>query len=126
VAVSHGPRAARSPLTGDHSRAPRWKIPELSVSSPVLGERGTIIHVELRYQLPVGAVETTVGQFLCKGGERMLGDDLRAFKQILETGEILQSEASIHSKMHSAQQSRRPTERQLIVGPTYSAEKARA
>lgn len=93
---------------------------------PGPGERGTIIHVELRYQLLVGAVETTVGQFLCKGGERMLGDDLRAFKQILETGEILQSETSIHSKMHSAQQSRRPTERQLIVGPTYSAEKARS
>jgi uncharacterized membrane protein len=66
------------------------------------GERGTIVHVELRYRPPAGEVGRLAAKFLGKSGERMLEDSLRNFKQILETGEVIRSDASIHGRMHSA------------------------
>jgi uncharacterized membrane protein len=69
---------------------------------PGPGERGTIVHVELRYRPPAGEVGRLAAKFLGKSGERMLEDSLRNFKQILETGEIIRSDASIHPGMHPA------------------------
>jgi uncharacterized membrane protein len=67
------------------------------------GERGAIVHVELRYNPPGGTLGTTIAKLFGKDGDRMLEDELRAFKQILETGEIIYSDASIHSGKHPAQ-----------------------
>jgi uncharacterized membrane protein len=67
------------------------------------GGRGSIIHVELRYRPPAGELGRIVAKFLGKDGERMLEDSLRNFKQILETGEIIQSDASIYPGTHAAQ-----------------------
>jgi uncharacterized membrane protein len=70
---------------------------------PGLGGRGTLIRVELRYSPPGGAMAAKVAKILGADPGSLIKQDLRALKQILETGEIVQSDASIHRGMHPAQ-----------------------
>jgi len=72
------------------------------------GGRGTIIRVDLTYSPPGGSVGAGLAKLIGKDGSKMLADDLRAFKQVIETGEVLQSDASIHTGMHAAQPSPEP------------------
>jgi len=75
---------------------------------PGPGGRGTIIRVDLSYDPPGGAVGSGLAKLLGKDGSQMLRDDLRAFKQVIETGEVLQSDASIHKGMHPGQPPKEP------------------
>lgn len=59
------------------------------------GDRGTEVRVELRYSPPAGALGVKVAQLFGKEPKQQLQDDLRAFKQMLETGEIACSEGSL-------------------------------
>jgi uncharacterized membrane protein len=52
------------------------------------GARGTEIHVELDYQPPAGRIGRFVAMMFGEEPERQIGDDLRRFKQLMETGEI--------------------------------------
>jgi uncharacterized membrane protein len=70
---------------------------------PAPGKRGTFVRVELQYAPPGGAVGSLIAKLFGKEPGQQLYEDLRRFKQIVETGEILQSDASIHSGMHAAQ-----------------------
>jgi len=72
------------------------------------GGRGTIVRVELAYDPPGGAVGASLAKLLGKDADQMLEDDLRAFKQVLETGEVVYSDASIHPIMHPGQPSEEP------------------
>jgi len=72
------------------------------------GGRGAIIRVDLNYDPPGGALGCGLAKLLGKDASQMLKDDLRAFKQVIETGEVIQSDASIHPLMHSAQPSGKP------------------
>ena len=75
------------------------------------GGRGTEVRVELRYDPPTGALGATVAKlFGAEPGQEIAGD-LRRFKQVLETGEVLNSDASIHRGMHPA----RPSESSTIA-----------
>jgi uncharacterized membrane protein len=65
------------------------------------GGRGTELQVELQYQ-PRWRVARTLGRLLGRGLEARLAADLRRFKQVIETGEILHSDASIHPGRHPA------------------------
>lgn len=67
------------------------------------GDRGTIIRVELSYDQPAGSVGAGVAKIFGKEPSQMIYDDLRAFKQVIETGEVIRSDASIHRVMHPAQ-----------------------
>ena len=67
------------------------------------GGRGTLVRVELRYTPPGGVVSTTLAKLFGEEPGQQVDDDLRAFKQVLETGEVVKSDASIHSGMHVAQ-----------------------
>ncbi|MDB5073854.1 MAG: hypothetical protein JWO42_33 [Chloroflexi bacterium] len=58
------------------------------------GGRGTEVHVELQYNPPGGTIGATVAKLLGEEPGRQVEDDLRAFKEVLETGEVIQSEAS--------------------------------
>ena len=51
-------------------------------------DRGTEIKVVLAYEPPLGKVGATVARLLGEEPERQLQDDLRRFKQLMETGEI--------------------------------------
>ncbi len=77
------------------------------------GNRGTIVRVELQYDPPGGALGAIVAKMFGEEPGQQLDDDLRAFKQIMETGEVVKSDASIHRGMHSAQPPAR-RERTLI------------
>jgi len=70
---------------------------------PAPGGRGTILHVELEYAAPGGALTAVVARLMGKAPDQQINDDLRVFKQVMEVGEPVRSDASIHSGMHSAQ-----------------------
>ena len=67
------------------------------------GGRGTIVRVELYYDPPGGVIGATIAKLFGEEPEQQLQDDLRRFKQIMEVGEIVQSDASIHTSAHPAQ-----------------------
>jgi uncharacterized membrane protein len=52
------------------------------------GGRGTIVHVELQYSPPGGTAGALIAKLFGEEPEQQIADDLRRFKQLLETGEI--------------------------------------
>jgi uncharacterized membrane protein len=69
------------------------------------GGRGTEVRVELRYDPPAGALGRAIAKlFGAEPGQEIAGD-LRRFKQVIETGEVLHSDASIHKGLHPARPS---------------------
>jgi hypothetical protein len=82
---------------GDESR-------EAAVTfAPAPGARGTEIRAELTYTPKAGKLGTAVAKLAHKSPGQMLGQDLKHFKQMMELGEVVHSDASIHSHMHPAQ-----------------------
>jgi uncharacterized membrane protein len=56
------------------------------------GGRGTEIHVQLQYAPPAGRIGRTIAKLFGEEPEQQIADDLRRFKQLMETGEIPISE----------------------------------
>lgn len=56
------------------------------------GGRGTEVRVELRYDPPGGALGATVAKLFGEDPTEQIPDDLRHFKQVMETGEITRSD----------------------------------
>lgn len=52
------------------------------------GQRGTEIAVQLRYAPPAGQVGAVLATVFGQGADRQVREDLRRFKQMMETGEI--------------------------------------
>ena len=78
------------------------------------GGRGTEVCVRMEVPRRAGML----GQAAAKMGrapEQQVENDLRRFKQVLETGEVVHSDASIHRGPHPARPAtrcRRPTEKE--------------
>lgn len=70
---------------------------------PAPGNRGTEVHVELRYQPPGGNLGAIVAKLFGEEPSQQVKGDLRRFKQVMEVGEVVHSEASIHRGPHPAQ-----------------------
>jgi uncharacterized membrane protein len=70
---------------------------------PAPGDRGTMIKVQFKYEPPGGKVAETLAKIFHQDPGSQIEDDLRAFKQIMETGEVVKSDASIYPGMHPAQ-----------------------
>jgi uncharacterized membrane protein len=51
-------------------------------------DRGTILRVTINYNLPLGVIGKTVSQILGADPAQLIDEDLRRFKQLMETGEI--------------------------------------
>ena len=66
------------------------------------GDRGTEVHVDLRYDPPAGKLGALVAKLFGEEPNGQVAGDLRRFKQVLEVGEVVQSDASIHRGMHPA------------------------
>lgn len=66
------------------------------------GGRGTEVRVEV--SLP-SRVKRAVGRLLHNDAEQLADGDLRKVKQLIELGEIVHSDASIHRGMHAARPS---------------------
>jgi uncharacterized membrane protein len=73
--------------------------------SPAPGGRGTEVRVDLRYDPPGGVIGTTIAKFFGEGPGQQVESDLRRFKQVIETGEVVHSDASVHRGPHPARPS---------------------
>jgi hypothetical protein len=61
---------------------------------PAPGRAGTEVFVEVRYDPPGGALGAIVAKLLGEEPNQQISDDLRRFKQIIETGEVARSDGS--------------------------------
>ena len=73
------------------------------------GDRGTEVHVTLRYRPPGGRAGALFARLFGESPAQQVHDDLRALKQIMELGEVVRSDSSIHRRPHPA----RPPERRV-------------
>ncbi|MCG5451609.1 SRPBCC family protein [Micromonospora hortensis] len=77
---------------------------------PAPGDRGTEVRVELRYAPPAGAFGRAVAKLFGEEPEQQVRDDLRRFKQVLETGEVVRSEGSPNGISVRQQAMQRPAQ----------------
>ncbi len=77
--------------------------------TPAPGGLGTEVTVELKYDPPAGIIGATIAKLFGEEPSIQVDGDLRRFKQVLELGEVVHSDASIHRGMHPA----RPAREQL-------------
>lgn len=70
---------------------------------PAPGGRGTEVHVHLGFEPPLGAVGEGIARLFQALPREQVTADLRRLKQLLEVGEIVRSDASVHKGMHPAQ-----------------------
>jgi uncharacterized membrane protein len=64
--------------------------------APAPDGRGTEVRIVLHYDVPGGRIGRTVAKVLGEEPRQQVRDDLRRFKQVLETGEVLRSDAFPH------------------------------
>lgn len=61
---------------------------------PAPNNVGTELTVELRYKPPAGKLGAAIAKLFGEEPEIQIADDLRAFKQVLETGEVVRSDST--------------------------------
>ncbi|MBW3552695.1 MAG: SRPBCC family protein [Gemmatimonadetes bacterium] len=67
---------------------------------PAPGDRGTEIHVRLHYDPPGGRLTSTLALLFREEPGQQVKDDLRAFKQMMEVGEVVVSDATVSRGPH--------------------------
>jgi uncharacterized membrane protein len=82
---------------------------------PAPGGHGTEVHVDMGFDGPLGSVGLAVAKLLGDVPRRQLEADLRRFKQVMETGELVHSDASIHRGPHPARPPK-PSQLPLVKG----------
>ena len=61
---------------------------------PAPGGKGTEVSVEMQYIPPAGVIGATFAKLFGEAPEQQMQEDLRRFKQVMEVGEVVQSEAT--------------------------------
>lgn len=74
------------------------------------GDRGTEVHVQLAYDPPLGKVGAKVAALFREAPGQQITDDMRHFKQIMEIGDIVVSDATKQRGMHPAQPDHAPVQ----------------
>ncbi|MEA2255551.1 MAG: hypothetical protein QOG35_1596 [Solirubrobacteraceae bacterium] len=102
----------------EHAGSIRWRTADraaakasgmaLFVDAP--GDRGTEIHLELEYEVTGGAVGAAVKKVIGDEPLQMAKDDLRRFKQLVETGEIARSDGAPTGHSARLQPKQRPAQ----------------
>ena len=72
------------------------------------GGRGTIVKVNIEYRPIGGVIGATVAKLFGEEPEQQLDDDLRRFKQVLEVGEVVVSDATLLGTGYMAQRPGQP------------------
>ncbi len=72
------------------------------------GGRGTEVRVSLTYDPPAGKIGTAIAKLFGEEPGLQVNKDLRRFKQVMEVGEVIWSDASIHGGPHPAQPPAKP------------------
>jgi uncharacterized membrane protein len=67
------------------------------------GNRGTEVRVEVEYNPPAGALGAAIAKLFGEAPEEQIKGDVRRLKQVLETGEVVHSDSSIHTGPYPAQ-----------------------
>jgi uncharacterized membrane protein len=75
---------------------------------PAPGGRGTEVRVELEYDPPLGKLGSKVAMLFREEPGQQIQDDLRHFKQIMEIGELVLSDATKQRGPHPAQPNDEP------------------
>jgi uncharacterized membrane protein len=78
--------------------------------APAPGDRGTEVIVEVDYQLPGGAIGDTIARMFGEEPQQQIKDDLRRFKQVVETGEVVRSDGSPDGTASKNQRMPRPAQ----------------
>lgn len=91
----------------DGARVPNWGTVRFRRAP---GGRGTEVRVELNYTPPGGSVTAAFAKLVGREPGQQLHADLKRFKQVMETGELVASDASIHAGMHAARPSKETSE----------------
>jgi uncharacterized membrane protein len=61
---------------------------------PAPGNRGTEVRVTINYDVPAGPLGRAVAKYFGEEPSQQLDDDLRRFKQVVETGEVVRSDGA--------------------------------
>ena len=72
------------------------------------GGRGTEVHVEATYDPPGGVFGRAIALVVGQEPSQQIEGDLRRLKQVMETGEVIESDASVHRGVHPARPSVAP------------------
>jgi uncharacterized membrane protein len=72
------------------------------------GNRGTIVKVNLQYNPLAGVVGATIAKLFGEEPEQQLEDDLRRFKQVMEVGEVVVSDATLMGTGYFDQRAAQP------------------
>ena len=80
---------------------------------PANGNRGTRMTVELQYEPPLGKLGATVAKLLGEEPEKQVYDELRAFKQVMELGEVTRSDGSLWGPQLAQRPAQPPSEDEL-------------
>ena len=80
------------------------------------GGRGTIIKVNLEYMPVGGVIGSTVAKLFGEEPEQQLDDDLRRFKQVLEVGEVVVSDATLLGTGYMKQRPGQPAAPEELEG----------
>jgi uncharacterized membrane protein len=75
---------------------------------PAPAGQGTEVHLELRYDTPGGGVAAMMAKLFGEHPEMQIKDDLRRFKQIMETGEVVRSDGSPEGQLSRRMLKQRP------------------
>lgn len=81
---------------------------------PATGGRGTVVTVEIHYDPPGGKVGATLAKLLGEEPEKQVEDDLRAFKQVIETGDIVRSDGSLRGAPIDQRPGQPATQKELV------------
>lgn len=63
--------------------------------TPATGGRGTVVQVEMQYDAPGGPLGVLLAKLFNEEPGQQVFEDLRAFKQVIETGEVVRSDATL-------------------------------
>ena len=75
---------------------------------PAVGGRGTVIHVQLDYNPPAGAVGALIAKLFGEDPDAQMQIDLRRFKQVIELGEIVASDGTLTGEGYTEQRPAQP------------------
>ena len=92
--------------------------------TPAPGDRGTEIHLELDARLPGGKAGELAGKLFGAEPTQQAKDDLRRFKQVMETGEVVRSDGSPegqNARRHLKQRPAKPPEEAVADATAPSA-----
>ncbi|WP_298455904.1 SRPBCC family protein [uncultured Cellulomonas sp.] len=80
------------------------------IFAPAPGGRGTEVRVTLRYDAPAGPLGKAVAKYFGEEPSQQLDDDLRRFKQVMETGEVVRSDGAPWGKRARKEFPQRPAQ----------------